>query len=588
MLRTYFTTARTIAHDADARGQYDPLPRCAPEPTNMAQNSLLRLERIKDRFGARFAARKLAALNALARTRLRTAREVERLHEAVCFVRAYPDDHHVLAAARRLLATFALRSDLRQARSELDHSGIAGTICWFPFFYPTALWLAARWPKQLRFDRGDIEAGKNLARWLPLLLTPLEVEAVRNGNVSGYSAVDRVRARDQTDATFLVRRILALPGSDAMREAFYDAINPSCELLPAADTPSRTRAELARAPLVLQTGELRRGRPDLRTSIARGPRSVEVLGERQGRIVIDLARGAMVTRKRDLDAFAYGDEREALLVDDGDGLAFAFNGMRPARRAPIAALFGGLTLQNGVPIGYIQIDCVGGAVALSFNTFETFRGGESAHTFARLLAVLHHVFGASSFSIEPYQLGAGNEEGLASGAWWFYFKLGFRPRDRATLRLAAAEFERMQRKPAYRSDRATLARLAQHHLFFAVEPRATPVLPPLVEIGWQCAQKLAAVADDDRERAIAALSHDALVRTGQRSLRGFSADEKRAWSQWAPIVAQLPLERWRANDRTALIDVIRAKGAPSERLYVARFAAHERLQRDLWKIAARR
>ncbi|HUL65073.1 MAG TPA: hypothetical protein VLW55_10695 [Burkholderiaceae bacterium] len=554
----------------------------------MAQSSLLRLERIKDRFGAPFAARKLAALKELARTRMRTAREVERLHEAVCFVRAYPDDRRVLAAARRLLATFGQRADLRRARSDLDHSGITGTTCWFPFFYPTAVWLAEQWPEQLRFDRGDIEADKNLAQWLPLLLTPLEAEAVRGGNVSGYSAVDRVRARDQTDATFLVRRVLALPGSDAMREAFYDAINPSCELLPAADTPSRTRAELARAPLVFQSGELRRGRPDVRASIARAPRGVDVLGGRQARTVIDLARGAMVTRKRDLDAFAYGDEREALLVDDGSGLAFAFNGVRPARRAPIAALFGGLTLQNGVPIGYIQADCVGGSVALSFNTFETFRGGESAHTFARLLAVLHHVFGAASFSIEPYQLGAGNEEGLASGAWWFYFKLGFRPRDRATLRLAVAELERMRRKPGYRSDRATLARLAQHHLFFAVESHATPFLPPLVQIGWQCARELAEAAGAERERAVAALGHAALARTGQRSLRGFSPDEKRAWSQWAPIAAQLPLERWRATERAALVDLIRAKGAPSERSYVARFAAHERLQRDLWKIAGQR
>jgi len=358
--------------------------------------------------------------------------------------------------------------------------------------------------------------------------------------------------------------------------------------LPATDTPSRTLAELARAPLVFQTGELRRGRPDLRASIARAPRAVEVLREREGRTLIDLARGAMVTRKRDLDAFAYGDEREALLVDDGGGLAFAFNGMRPAQRAPIAALFGGLTLQNGVPIGYIQIDCVGGAVALSFNTFETFRGGESAHVFARLLAVLHHVFGASSFSIEPYQLGAGNEEGLASGAWWFYFKLGFRPRDRATLRLVGAELERMRRKPGHRSDHATLVRLAQHHLFFAVDPRAAPFLPPLEQIGWRCARALAEVAGADRERAVASLGHDALARTGQRSLRGFSPDEKRAWSQWAPILAQLPLERWRATERAELVEVIRAKGAASERSYVARFAAHERLQRDLWNIARRR
>jgi hypothetical protein len=554
----------------------------------MAQSSLARLERIKDRFGAAFAARKLAALSELARTRLRTARQVERLHEALCFLRAYPDDRRVLAATRRMLAAFADRADLRRYRDALAHTGIAGTTSWFPFFFPTATWVAAHWPRQLRFDRGDTEADATLARALPLLVSPLEAAALRETKLSGYAALDRIRARDETDATFLIRRVLALPGDGATREAFYDAINPSCELLPAVDTPSRTRAEFARAPLVFQTTDLRRARPDLRASFAQRPRSVETLTPSEGRRLVDLARGAMVTRKRDLDAFAYGDEREAILVDDGGGLAFAFNGMLPARRAPIAALFGALTLQNGVPIGYIQADCVGRFVALSFNTFATFRGGESAHTFARLLAVLHHIFGAASFSIEPYQLGDANEEGLDSGAWWFYFKLGFRPRDRVTLGLVRAELDRMRRKPAYRSSRATLARLAQQHLFFTVDPRETAFLPPLAQIGWRCGQALAQRSGADRERAIAESERAALARIGLRSLRGFTADERRAWSQWAPLVALLPLERWRSNERVDLVEVVRAKGAASERAYVTCFAAHARLQRDLWNVGSGR
>jgi hypothetical protein len=554
-----------------------------PRDNNMAQASLLRLERIQDRFGPPFAVRKRALLRELMHVRLHTAREVERLHEAACFVRAYPDDARVLAAARRLLAGFARRADLRRHRDALAHTGIAGTTCWFPFFYPTAVWVTSRWPRQVRFDRNDDKAGETLGELLPVLVSPLEAAALRETKAKGYDAIDRVRRHDETDATFLVRRVLAMPGDAATREAFYDTINPSCELLPAAGTPSRTVAHYARAPLSFQTGDLQRTRPDLRAAMARPPRSVTVLAEREGRRIVDLARGAMVTRKRDLDAFAYGDERDVLLVDDDNGLAFAFNGMTPARRAPVAAIFGGLTLKNGVPIGYIQVDCVGPCAALSFNTFETFRGGESARTFARLLAVLHHVFGASSFSIEPYQLGKDNEEGLASGAWWFYYKLGFRPRDRATRRRVDLELARMRRDRAYRSGRAALVELAQRHLFFDVDPRARAFLPPLAQLGWASARLLAERGGADREHTLAGLGREALARTGQGSLRGFSAEEKGAWVQWAPIVALLPLERWRPAECAALAELIRAKAAASERDYVTRFAAHERLQRDLWR-----
>mgnify|MGYP006270346331 CR=1 FL=1 len=37
--------------------------------------------------------------------------------------------------------------------------------------------------------------------------------------------------------------------------------------------------------------------------------------------------------------------------------------------------------------------------------------------------------GADAFTIYPYQLGHENDEALRSGAWWFYQKSGFRPRD---------------------------------------------------------------------------------------------------------------------------------------------------------------
>jgi hypothetical protein len=95
-----------------------------------------------------------------------------------------------------------------------------------------------------------------------------------------------------------------------------------------------------------------------------------------------------VTRARSLEAFSFADARDAWLVDDGDGLAFAFVGVVPERRHAVASYYGGLTLRNGVPIGYHQADVVGRGAALSFNTFDTFRGGEAAFTFGRWLAAL--------------------------------------------------------------------------------------------------------------------------------------------------------------------------------------------------------
>jgi hypothetical protein len=372
----------------------------------MSARSLVALERSRDRYGTDVAAAKLTLLRTLAKTALATPEQVRRLHEALCFLRAYPDNAVVLRQVESMLAGFSRRRDLQSHREALAYSGIAGTLTWFPFFYPTARWIAARWPGALRLDRSDDEAERSLAKLLPALVTPIEAHALREA---------RLRGR-RSDATFVIERVAAMPGTEVTREAFYDAINPSCELLPAPGVPSRTLAHFPRAPRAWQTAALPRGRPELRSEVARAPRSIRRVPARDAEALLALAHGAMITRQRDLDAIAYGNPRDVWLVDDGNGLAFALIGMVPQRRPALPALYGGLTLQNGVPIGYHQADFLGRSAAISFNTFETFRGGASAHVFARWLAALHAFSGVTSFSIEPYQLGLGNEEGIESGA----------------------------------------------------------------------------------------------------------------------------------------------------------------------------
>ena len=413
---------------------------------------LKRLERLRNAYGPGCAAQKLALLATLRRKRLGSAREVERLHEMLCFLRAYPDDARVLARAERMLAAFARRSDLRAQRHALESSGIAGTAIRYPFFWPTARWLARRWPRRLALDRLDKAADRAIGRLL--------------GVRSGFAALDRIRPRDLADAAHFVRLVEAMPGDAFAHEAFYDAIEPVLELSPGRGTPNRTLAWHRVGPVAWQLAPLDRSRPDLEAEIRRPPRRVRRVRAREGARLIDLGRAAMATRSRDLDAFAYGDPRDVRIVEDGEGLAFALNAMVPERRKAAAAVYGVLTLKNGVPIGYMDLGVAARHVEIAFNTFESFRGAEAAHILARTLAMLRRVFRASSFGIDRYQLGLGNHEAIESGAWWFYYKLGFRPRAAAAKRLARRELARWRADRAYRSSGATLQRLARWPLHY--------------------------------------------------------------------------------------------------------------------------
>ncbi len=540
-----------------------------------AARDLARLERIRADYGGTAARKKLRLLDRLATARLRTAAQVERLHEVLAFLRAYPDDSRLLSRVTRMLDRFDRRPDLRRHRHALADSGIAGTDIRCRFFWSTALWLARRWPDRLTLGRDDDEAAANLDKALPLIAPSASSEWFNAGTLPSLPAIDRLRGRG-TDATWLVGQIAAMAGDGFTREAFADAIDTPFVLAQGPGTPTRSRAFLPFAPRAFQRGSLARGRPDLRTTAAIPPRRVRLLSRHDGVEVIDLARGSMVTRQRDLMAFEYADPRDVRLVDDGEGLAFALCGVVPERRYLLPALYGGLTLKNGVPLGYSQIEVFGRHASLSFNTFATFRGGEAAHIFGRLLAATRHVLGATRFSIEPYQLGDGNDEGIESGAWWFYYKLGFRPRAAAALRVAKAELARMRSQPLHRSAARALRALARHHVFFELEPGRRGGLP---DTQATLARAVAALArHGGGPDAVAKLERRALELTGLASLAGFNREERRMWTRWAPLVASLPgTGRWTTAERRAIVDVVRTKAARRETEYVTHLAAHPRL-----------
>jgi hypothetical protein len=542
------------------------------------------LERSKDHYGAGCAEAKLTLLRRLDRARLSSARAVRRLHEALCFLRAYPDDARVLAQVERMLERFSRRADLRREREALTDSGIAGTAIRYRFFWSTLRWLARRWPERVAIDRSETEIADKLALALPLLVTWAEAAALKELKPPAFAALDRLRSRGEGDAAFFARRIEAMPGDAFTREAFHDAIEPTYELKPAADTPSLTRAKHAAAPAAYQRGRLRRGRPDLRRELGRIHRAVRVASAREGGRLIELARGAMVTRSRDLDAFAYGNARDVRLVDDGGGLGFVLIGVIPERRALIAATCGYLILRNGVPIGYGEAFVTGRAAAMSFNIFVTFRGAETAYTFARTLAMVRHVFGAESFSLEPYQLGKGNDEAHASGAWWFYYKLGFRPLTADARRILRQELACKRADAAHRSRAATLRALAESYLVFDCDRARASLPPPVAELGLRIGDGLASGAEGERARFLAQCSREAMRLTGLRSLRGFSAGERLAWQRWSPLVVlALPgVTHWGPAERRDLARIIRAKGGPDESEFIARFAAHPKLERTLF------
>ena len=546
------------------------------------------LERRKTEYDGESGVRKLELLQTLERRRLPRPRDVIRLHEILCFLRAYPDDADLLGEVGRMLARFADRSDLGRFRADLVNSGIAGTPIEFRFYPETASWLARRCGNSLFIDWREFERPERLDGLLPQLALYGETPALDEYAFGVREWIERMKEPDETDAAFLVRRLRQVRRDAIGREALLEELDIPFRLAPGCNTPARTHEKLDGLPVVYQSTPLDRARPRIRREATIPPRAVRSLSPREGRRVVDLARSMMAARTRDLDAFAYADRNDVRLVDSDGGLQLAFVGVVPERRFLLETLYGFIALQNGVPIGYGTFTGLFGSAEVAYTVFGTFRSGEASRVYGRVLASAVHLFRFDTFAVIPGQLGQDNEDAIRSGAWWFYQKLGFRPRETVLLRIMRRELQRMAARRSYRSSDATLEKLATENVYLHLDARRNDVigLLSLGNVGLRVTRYLAEHFGSDRRKAERVCAQLAAKRLGVRFLRGFSPSERLAWVRWSPLVMVLPgLGRWGKENKRALVEVIRAKGGRQESDYLARFDRHRLLRRAIRKLA---
>jgi hypothetical protein len=240
-------------------------------------------------------------------------------------------------------------------------------------------------------------------------------------------------------------------------------------------------------------------------------------------------------------------------------------------------------VKNGMPVGYLQGSGLGGWAEINYNIFPPWRGRDAAALYARSLAVIHAFQHVSTFIVDPYQLGADNEEAIESGAWWFYYKLGFRPRDREARALALREQERVTKRASYRSSPSTLRDLALSPMMLQLYDKPRFPYGGVGPVGLQASDCLSERGGGLRSEGLARTSEEAAALLGgKRDAReGLRGHERDAFTEWSAIVLSLPgVSHWSTAQRRGLLDVIKARGGRTERAYV------ESLQRAPWVVDA--
>lgn len=470
-----------------------------------------------------------------------------RLHERLLFQRAYPADASAAKQADAALFAFALRVDEWKATGgdlsafeEGEVSGIAGTTFSAVFSYPVARHLAGRYPKsiEINWDAWDSgNAGAVLRRFLPLMDEDWPVEA----NVPYRDWIHASRSGDQTGLAWLLGQFELLPVALREKADLYDSLRLPV-LWDLGDAPAtRSHLRLPARKLFCHRGALlRRADVSIERELQGPPLPVTRVPRKEARRILDLIIETSAVRYRELYGFSHPDGERVYRAEAGRGVAVYFFGVPAEWRLPLRAYHCGMFFKNGVPSGYIEALSLFERSEVGFNLYYTFREGESAWIYARLLRLLKQMLGVTCFSVDPYQIG--NDEALDSGAFWFYRKLGFRPLDADIAMLTEREERNLQRTPGYRSGRRTLEKLSRGYMLYGG-------------------------TDWDR------------FRVRNIGLAAQQVERPHSDEGWPLVLSMIPdLSQWSRDEQARVAAIVEARMAGEESRYLRLMQRHKRLR----------
>jgi hypothetical protein len=326
----------------------------------------------------------------------------------------------------------------------------------------------------------------------------------------------------------------------------------------------------------------------LTEEFARPRLPIKVLSSRDAEKALDLVKEATGVRYRELYGTANADPAWVVQANPGRGVEIYFWGLPPEKRLPLRAYLAGFTVKNGVPINYVECISFFDWTEIGFNTFPSYRDGETAWIYAQTLRLLRQLHGTNAISVYPYQIGDGNEEAIASGAFWFYRKIGFRSMDPALEKLAQVEEKKVRANTKYRTSAATLRRLSKANVVYELPEADRGAWDRFStrNIGLAVQKRMGRDFDGDAE-AVRKDAVERLARIIKVDLKKLKPQAQIAFSDFAMVLSLVPdLSRWSSDDKDTLRQIIVAKAGRTEQSYMRLLPKNARLRAAILKLGS--
>lgn len=499
-------------------------------------------------------------------------------HDKLLFIAAYPSNTEEYEMALAALKEFSLNS--KRSAAAKQNAGLRGSVITGSFSFAIAKWLVQTFP-------GDVEAESSSApsETVRLLFREIlprtEYECSSTGENGLLKRIQLLKGKSSgSSLAWLIHHLDGSRANDREKESLFHNLQLYIRWKIRHPVYNRSMLRSGRPGIFLHANLQRQA--DVKRISARKIPVPAQLTPAEKIHLIHTARCTLAFLYRETEPFTYADTNELAFFELERGLSVALFGMNRERRLSIEAYIGYLCFKNGVPVAYGGGWIFGRRCQFGINILPAFRGGESSFILAQLLRVYRQYFAVERFVVKPYQFGKNNREALLSGAFWFYYKAGFRPENEKLSRLAKQEWEKKMARPQYRAPVNRMKAFTDSPVYLDLSKKPAPLFDAsaisLCVTNW-----INRHFNGKRDKAMAHARKKTKLELQLPSFRGWNGHEIKAFSEWSLLLqSTLDLREWTDKQKKGLLQLIRTKGSLPERQFIQLLQQQDRLWMD-WK-----
>lgn len=487
----------------------------------------------------------------------------KQFHQLLMGMMAYPTNKIVLDLTNETMSKLLL---LLEKNTSLQHkligSGYMHTSIECNFSYEKVKYIVSKFPNQVSIHSSSSSIETQIAI-LKLILPSVEYSIIHEGDNDLKTRISKFNpSKTITDLEWLIQTIQQSDLPKKTQAVIYNQLGIFIQWKVSNKESSVSFLKGPSLPIFYHAKPLEK-KINLPEIIQQKLPAPIKLSDKDIERIIDAAKMTLFYLYRETEPFSNANKEDITLFQLDKGISIALFGSNVDKRYSLESYIGYMVFKNNIPASYGGGWIFGERSQFGINILEAFRGGESGLIICELLRVYHQYFGVTCFVVKPYQFGLNNTEAIKTGAFWFYYKLGFRPENNALKDLALKEEKQKLINPYYKSDISTLKKYTKSNLALTLSESSYPNYDCEI-LSKRITSYINIIFDGDREKA---LTHcfDQLKETLVIDTKNWKQEDIDYAKQIAILFNMTPHSKeWQQKHKKDILQFILLKSAKTE------------------------